>query len=352
MMSFDPSFVRYTGPQTQQFFEQVAERARSVPGVTSVALASSVPMATDPAGGATILPEGFQLPVGQESVTVLGSSVDEHYFETMAISIVKGRGFRATDSMDAPNVAVVNEQLAQHYWPGQDPLGKRFRLSDNRGPSVEIVGVAKTSNYIFLGEAPREFLYFAYKQRRQPRMVLLTQSTGDPTSLVTPLRDVVRGIDANQPVYNVRTMEELYRMRVIVQFHIVTNLVAAMGIMGLGLAIVGLYGLVTYAAARRTKEIGIRLAIGARRWDVLGMVLRQGMVLALGGLGVGLLGSMGAGRAMASLFPGPGPGNSGQTDFVALGLVAMAVLVVTALAAYVPARRASRVDLTEALRNE
>ncbi len=265
--------------------------------------------------------------------------------------IVKGRGFRSTDSADAPRVAVVNEQVAQHYWPDQDPLGKRFRLSDNRGPWVEIVGLAKTSTYIFLGERPTEFVYFPYRQRPQPQMIMLAESIGDPSSLAAPLREVVRTLDANQPIYDVRTMEELYRMRVVVQFGVVSSLVAAMGIMGLGLAIVGLYGLVAYAASRRTKEIGIRMAIGAGRWDVLRMVLRQGMMLAVAGLGLGLLMSMGAGRAMGALFPGVAPGN-GRRDFVALALVAMAVLLVTLLASYVPARRASRVNPTEALRHE
>jgi predicted permease len=351
MMSFSPGLVRYTAPQAQRFVEQVAERARTVPGVKSVALASSVPMRIDPAGGSAILPEGFQFPAGKESATVLGSSVDQHYFNTMGIAIIKGRGFRATDSADAPRVAVVNEQLVQHYWPGQDPVGKRFRLGDNRGPWVEIVGLTKTSTYIFLAERPTEFVYFPYQQRPQPRMILLAESIGDPKSLATPLREVVRTLDANQPIYDVRTMEELYRMRVVVQFSVVSSLVAAMGIMGLGMAIVGLYGLVAYAAGRRTKEIGIRMAIGADRSTVLRMVLRQGLMLAVGGLGVGLLASVGAGRALAALFPGAGPGN-GPIDIVALALVAVGVLLVTLLAAFIPARRASRVNPTEALRYE
>ena len=353
MMSFDPGLVRYTEPQAQRFFEQVAERARSVPGVKSAALASSVPMYIDPAGSAAILPEGFQFSDGKESVQVLGATVDEHYFDALAIPIVKGRGFRAIDSLDALKVAVVNEQVAQHYWAGQDPIGKRFRLNDSRGPWIEIVGVAKTTKYIFIGEPPTEFVYFPYRQRPQPRMTLLAESIGDPTSLAAPLREVVRTLDANQPIYNVRSLEELYRMRTVVQFGVVCTLMGAMGIMGLGLAIVGLYGLVAYAASRRTREIGIRMAIGAGRSDVLGMVLRQGMVLATVGLAVGLLMSVGAGRAVGALFPGVGlsPG-SGPSDFVPLALVAVAVLLVTLLAAYIPARRASRVNPTEALRCE
>ena len=308
-------------------------------------------MATDGQSGATILPEGFQFPEGKESATVLGAMVDEYYFDTLGLSIIRGRGFRATDAADAPKVAVINEQLAKHYWPGQDPLGKRFRLNDSKGPWVEIVGLAKASKYLFLAEAPIEYLYMPYKQRPQQRMTLLTESLGDPASLVSPLRDVVRGLDASQPIFNVHTMEEFYQMRTITIFNIVIGLVASMGLMGLGLSIVGLYGLVTYAAARRTREIGIRMAIGADRSAVLRMVLRQGVTLAVAGLGVGLLAGAAARVALRAAFPGGGGENRGF-DVVAFLMVASTVLAATLLAAYVPARRASRINPTEALRYE
>ncbi len=231
--------------------------------------------------------------------------MDEHYFDTMGLPILKGRGFRATDSADAPRVAVVNEQLAAALLAGQDPIGKRFRLDDSRGPWVEIVGRREDrASTASSSRRPREFVYLPYRQRPQQSMFLLAESLGDPASLVTPLRDVVRSLDANQPISNVRTMEEFYRMRSVVILDVISGIIAAMGMMGLALAIVGLYGLVAYAASRRTKEIGIRMAIGAGRSDVVRMVLRQGMVLAVAGLGVGLLASAGASRALAAVFPG------------------------------------------------
>jgi len=348
-MTFEPSLVRYSESQSQQFFRQLVERARQAPGVTSAALASSVPM--NGFFQLTIVPEGFQLPAGVESVTVPGAAVDEQYFDTIRLAILEGRAFRATDSATAPKVAVVNEQLARTYWPGQDPLGKRFRLNSPLGPWVEVVGVAKTAKYTFLQEPPRSFAYLPYTQLPQRRMVLLAESLSDPASLAAPLRDVVRGLDANQPISNVRTMEEIYRMRTITILNVVIGLVAAMGMMGLGLAIVGLYGLVAYAAGRRTKEIGIRMAIGADRAIVLRMVLRQGLVLACAGLAVGLLASVGADRVLGAMFPG-GSTREGRIDVVAFLLVALAVLAVTLAAAYIPARRASRVNLTDALRHE
>jgi putative ABC transport system permease protein len=346
MMSVDPSLVRYTEAQSQQFFQQVAARAREVPGVKTVTMTTSIPMSNDSIGFVTIAPEGFQFPPGKDHVTVLSSMVDEYYFDTMGLAILEGRNFRVEDAIDARRVAIVNQPLARHYWPNQDPLGKRFRLDDAEKTWVEVVGLAKTSKYLFIAEPPSEFVYLPYRQRKPQRMIMLARSAGDPSSLVAPLREVVRGLDVNLPIYNVRTMEELYRMRAVTIFNVIVSTVGAMGLMGLGLSIVGLYGLVAYAAGRRTREIGIRMAIGATRATVLRMVLRQGIVLALIGLVVGLAASVGAGELLRAAFPT----GDDRRDVVALLLVFPIVLGVTLLAAYIPARRASRVNPMRALR--
>ena len=349
MMSFDPSLVRFSDEETRRFYLQLAEQARSVPGVKSVALASSVPMATDALNASNVIPEGHQLPVGKENLTLFSALVDENYFGTMGIPIVRGRGFREEDSVDAPRVAVVNEQYVQHYSPNQDPIGKRFQLSERDELTwIEIVGVAKTTKYLWLGEPPTEFVYLPYRQNRRSQMVLLTESAGDPASLVAPLRGVVQGLDRTQPIFNVRTMEDFYQMRTITIFNVITGIVGAMGLMGLGLAIVGLYGLVAYATSRRTREIGIRMAIGAGRTSVLRMVLRQGLVLAVVGLVVGLLAGVAAERLLQAAFPGGEEGIS----VMAHVLVAPTVLIATFLAAYLPARRAARLDPMKALRYE
>jgi putative ABC transport system permease protein len=350
MMSFDPTLLRYTDAQSEQFFQQVAERARTVPGVRNISMTTAIPMSNDSLGFVTIAPEGYQFPAGKDNVTVLSTMTDEHYFSTMGIAILDGRNFQRQDDTGAPRVAIVNEQLAKHYWPNQRAIGKRLHLvAEPDQPWVDIVGVAKTSKYIFFAEPPSDFVYLPYRQKKPPRMIMVAQSAGDPAGLVGPLREIVRGLDANLPIFNVRTMEEFYRMRAVSVFNVVIGIVAAMGGMGLGLAIVGLYGLVAYATSRRTREIGIRMAIGATGVTVLRMVLRQGLVLALVGLVLGLLASVGAGEAMRAAFA---TGADEPRDFVALALVAPVVLVVTLLAAYIPARRASRVNPMQALRYE
>ncbi|MET1084518.1 MAG: ABC transporter permease [Burkholderiales bacterium] len=346
MMGFDTTLMRYSEAQSEQFFQQLAERARAVPGLTNVTMTTAIPMANDSLDFVTIAPEGFQFPQGRENVTVLSSRIDEHYFDTFAIALVKGRNFTMDDDLDAPRVGIVNQQLAEHYWPKQDPIGKRFRLNDAEKTWVQIVGVAKTAKYLFIAEPPTDFVYLPYRQRKPQRMIMVTQSAGDPATLLAPLREVVRSLDVNQPIFNVRTMEEFYRMRAVSIFNVLITMVGAMGLMGLGLAIVGLYGLVAYAATRRTREIGIRMAIGANRTTVLRMVLRQGIVLALVGLVVGLAASVGAGGLLAAAFPQ----GEQQRDVLAFVFVTPIVLAVTFLAAYIPARRASRINPMQALR--
>jgi len=344
----DTGLVRYMHEQSAKFFKDLSDGVHAVPGVVHATLSTSVPMSNDSIGGATVVPEGYSFPPGKDNAIVFASRVDEHYFDVMGVPLLKGRNFAATDDAAAPKVAIVNEQFAKRYWPNQDPVGKRVKLVDQDQAWAEVVGVAKMAKYIFIAEPPTEFIYMPYRQQAARQISVIAQTPGDPASLAGPLREVVHRIDANMPVFDVRTMESLYHVRAVGVFNVLISTVASLGLMGLGLAIVGLYGLVAYAVSRRTREIGIRMAIGAGQTDVLKLVLRQGVLLASVGLVVGLVASVAAGRVLASAFPS---GND-QRDFGALLIVIPIVLAVTSLAAYIPARRASRINPTLALRQD
>jgi putative ABC transport system permease protein len=348
LMSVDTSLIRYTDAQSAQFFKEAADRAREVPGVVNVALSTALPMANDSIGAETVVPEGYSFPADKDNVTVFATHIDEHYVATMGLTLLRGRNFTVGDNATTPRVAIVNEQFAKHYWPNQDPIGKRLRLTDQDRSWVQVVGLVKMSKYLFIAEPPTDFLYLPYRQKPVQRMAFIVQSVGEPASLASPLRDVVHGLDASLPVFNVRTMEALYRIRAISVFHVLIGTVAALGLMGLGLAIVGLYGLVAYAASRRTREIGIRIAIGADARDVLQLVLRQGVLLAVAGLAVGLVASVGTGALLRAAFPS----GDNQRDVASLLIVIPIVLAVTSLAAFIPAWRASRINPTQALRHD
>jgi predicted permease len=344
-MSFDPTLVRFSDSQTQQFYKQIVERSAAIPGVKSAALTLALPMSPTQ-NNIAIVPEGHVFPKGVVNDSVFGTTVDAHYFNTMGVAIVAGRGFRESDTADTPKVAVVNEALARKYWPKQDPIGKRFKLNDAKGPWVQIVGLTKTGKYLWIAEPPIEYVYLPLAQHFEAKMTLLAESTGDPTALVQPLREMVRSIDPNQPMYDVRTMEDFYRKRVVNTPNMIMEMVGSMGLLGLVLAMVGLYGLVAFSVSRRTREFGIRMAIGAQSADVLRTVLWQGLTLALGGIGIGLVLSIGAQRLVAATFL------ASAQDPAAYAIVPPLLLAVTLFAALIPALRASHIDPMKALRDE
>ena len=350
MMSFDPSLVHYSPETTHNFYRTLTERARQLPGAENAALTLSVPF--DGAAIATnnIAPEGYQFPKGQSSESVLCNFVDEHYFDTIGTPVVRGRGIQATDTPTSQHVAVINEFMADHYWPHQDPIGKRFRSLGSDASWIQVVGVAKNSTYVAFGEPRMSYFYLPAAQQPLTRMTLLVETAGDAASLAAPLRDLVRSLDPHQPVYNVRTMREYFQTRGLQSMHLIVNLVGGMGLLGLGMALVGLYGLVSYSVSRRTREIGIRIAIGAQQLDVLRVVLRQGMTLALIGAVLGLAGGFGVLRLIRSAFSRLQEGS--MFDPWTFIVLPIALLAVTLLASYIPARRAAAIDPNQALRYE
>ena len=213
VMSLNTSLIRYTDAQTERFYKQLLDKTRLAPDVTSEALASAVPI-TIGASQIGVVPEGYQLARGQEAITVFDNVVSDSYFDTMGIPIIQGRGFAETDNAETPAVAIVNEQFAHHYWPNQDPLGRRFHLQNETSKLVEVVGVAKTTKYLSISEAPLDFVYLPFIQNQQPQMTLIAESRSpDGTVLAPVLRQVVQEIDRDVPLFDARTMNDIYNNR-------------------------------------------------------------------------------------------------------------------------------------------
>jgi macrolide transport system ATP-binding/permease protein len=346
MTSFDPRLMQYNAAQTQQFYKLLAERVREAPGVQSEALTQNVPLGADDFDGIAFVPEGFQMPRDRENFNSTMDTVDQGYFETMGIPILRGRGFLASDSAEAPRVAVVNEKFAKHYWPTTDAVGKYIRLDSGTGTLVEIVGVAQTIKYQNTFE-PMDFVYMPLAQHPIARMTLMLRSSGDPLQLVQSVKDVVRTLDPNLPMLHTMSYEDFYLNQAVRGPRIAMKLVGSMGLAGLLLAIAGLYGLVAYNVSRRTREIGIRIALGAASADVLRLVMGKGLVLVGAGTVIGLAMGFAVEQLMNSMLF-----NAGGVDIVAYITVVPSLFLVTMLAAYVPARRASRIAPTQALRYE
>jgi predicted permease len=346
MTRFDPRLIQYNATQTQQFYKRLAERMRETPGVESEALTQNIPIGQDDFDGMTFVPDGITMPPDRENFTSTMDTVDEGYFQTMGIPILRGRAFLTTDTADAPRVAIVNAHFAKHYWPGGDAVGKHIRLDNSAGVPLEIVGVAETIKYQTMTD-PMDFVYLPLAQHPVARMVLMLRSSGDPLQLVQPVKDVVRSLDPNLPMLQTRTYEDYYLNQAVKGPGIAIQLVGTMGLVGLLLAIAGLYGLVAYNVSRRTHEIGIRMALGAVSSDVLRLVMGKGFVLVGIGTGLGLVLGFALERLMNSMLF-----NSGGVDVVAYLIVVPSLFLVAMLAAYVPARRACRIAPTQALRYE
>ena len=344
---FDPRLVQYDAARTERFYELLSDRVRQAPGVRAAALAQNPPLGLGAFAALSFVPEGFQMPPDHDSFTSMMDIVDEGYFETLGVRILSGRGFLASDTADSPRVAIVNEHFAKRYWPGTEAVGKRLRLGRRDGTPIEIVGVAQTIKYRDTSEKPTDNVYLPLAQDPKARMVLLVRTSGDPLRWVEPVKEIVRALDPNMPLIEARSYENLYRYHAVEGPAVAVRLVSTMGAVGLLLAIAGLYGLVSYNVTRRTREIGIRMAIGAGPLAVLRLVMSKSLVLVGLGTAMGLAMGFALEQLMNSMLF-----DAGGVDVVAYLVIVPAMVLVTMLAAYVPARRASRIAPTQALRYE
>ncbi|MDQ3648968.1 MAG: ABC transporter permease, partial [Acidobacteriota bacterium] len=347
---------QYVGLQREAFYRGLLERIKVLPGVQSASAINHLPLAGD-VWGFSIAIEGRPLPSPGKKNRAVYRVCWPDYFQTMGMSLQRGRDFTDRDVMGVPGVAIINETAARRHWPGDDPLGKRFTIGDSQEHPewLTIVGVVKdVKQDVWAGEPSTE-VYLPFLQsksyvegagRHTSYMTIVMRTATDPLTLTTAVQNTVWSIDKNLPVASVASLEQVIADAVWQpRFNLL--LIGVFAVVALLLSAVGLYGVIAYFVAERTHEIGIRMALGAQTGDVLKLVVGQGMVLALVGVGIGLVGAFALTRVMASLLYGVS-----ATDPLTFVGVAALLMVVAVLACYVPARRATKVDPMVALRHE
>jgi len=347
VMYFDAELQRYDRERATVFYDRLLERVRALPMVEAATYARNVPLDYNVDFNDVII-EGRPAEPGKESVQIMDSVVEPDYFATLETPIVSGRAFLDRDTGASLRVAIVNETMAARYWPGRDPIGKRFRIERPDAPWIEIVGVAADGKYRQLTESPRPFYFVPLAQefRYSRTLVIRTRSATDIADAVAGVRREVQGIDPAMPIFDIKTMDQ-FMERAYLGPKLAALLVGPAGLLALVIASVGLYGVMAYWVSRRMREMAIRIALGARSGDVLGLVMRQGLMLAGVGLALGLAGALAAGRVVGFLLFGVS-----ATDPFVLAGVPIALAAVAAVASYVPARRALRADPLIALRSE
>jgi predicted permease len=346
LASLDLGLQGYDEARQKQFHRQLLDRLKVLPGVRSASLARIVPFSYD-FEIAMVAPE--EKAGDKDSFTTVHANyVTPEYLTTMGVSVLKGSDFSQFDSETSMKVAIINATMAERLWPGQDALGRRFKVGEE-SDFRQVIGVARNAKYVMIGEEPRPFFYAPLAQHHVSPVTLHLWTDGDPAALTPAVRDVLRQMDADLPIYNVRTMEEHLNDSAFAMMPLRYGavLAGAQGLLGLLLAAMGLYGVVSYAVSQRTREIGVRVALGASRFDILRLVARDGLRLTLIGLAIGLLVSLGFAAILTKVLYGLAPAATPVFAAVAVLLVGVATL-----ACYLPARRATKVDPMVALRCE
>lgn len=349
MASVDLGLQRYDQARGHQFHRDLSDRLAGLHGVQAVALAGAVPFDYSIRMHEVGAADQTQPGPGQNGFLAAAySAVSTGYLRALGVTLVQGRDFAATDLPESPKVVIVNQTLARRIWGDENPLGKRLRLGRD-DDLREVVGVARDGKYLMLSEDPRPYFYVPLTQFYTSPVTLFVRTQGDPLVLVPALRQILAELDPHLPIYNVRTMAEHLRQSALalMPLRLAAVLAGAQGMLGLFLAILGIYGVVSYAVTQRTHEIGIRLALGAARSDILRLVVREGWRLTLVGLGIGFALTLVVALGLSRLLYGLNPIHLPVFSIVAALLAGIALI-----ACYLPARRATRLNPMLALRCE
>jgi len=335
-----PGQAGYDRARTEQFYKQARDRIGSVPGISSVSWASNLPLWGRKETGVII--EGQELRKKSEAISAVVNTVDFDYFSTLGIPFFEGRDFTQDDRDVSTPVAIINDTMAAKYWPNQDPLGKRLQPRGKK--FLQIVGVVKTINYQTLGETPQACVYIPLRQNYSDSMILYVRTERDPSTILAAVQEEIRGLDPALPTDDMRTGTKVID-QALWWSKIGVGLLGVFGLLALGLASVGLYGIMAYSVNQRRREIGVRMALGAGQAEVSLFIVRQGMTVVFSGIALGVVLAFLLGRALSRFLYGVS-----ASDPLSLGGASLVLLVVAFLACYLPARSASRVDPLVALR--
>jgi putative ABC transport system permease protein len=337
--------TKYREPQAQwNFHRQVMDRIQEVPGVQSVTLVRGLPFSGNGGTAAITLPDREPTARGSEPEVMFNTAMP-NYFETIGIPFIKGRLFGPQDQLNSPPVLIINQTMAHRFWPNQDPIGKQVKFVED-GTTGTVVGVVGDAKHYWLEEESRPQIYGSYTQQPGYFATVVARTAVEPLALSESVRQALWKVDADQPMWKIRTVEFLVN-RSVADRKFLMALMGIFAFLALVLTMIGLYGVINYLVNQRTQEIGIRMALGAQMGDILGMVLKQGMVLVLIGVALGLGAAWLMTRLISRLLY-----QVSATDPLTFATIALLLIAVALLACYVPARRATKVDPLVALRYE
>jgi len=336
----DPGLQGYSRGRVEEFYRTLIERMTAVPSVRAVGLTENLPLGIGSSDWGVSIP-GYT-PSPNENLSIAMAIVSPAYFEAIGTPLLRGRGFTVQDDSAAARVIVVNQRFAERFWPRQDPIGRTVRTG---GRDHAVIGVVPTGKYRSLGEEPSAFMFLAQAQHRSSGMSIVIRTAGDPTALAPALREQIAGFDPDLPIASLRTMDDHLGIALL-PARLAGVVLGIFGLLGLVLASVGIYGVMSYSVSQRQREIGIRMAIGAARATVVRLLMREGLALVLIGIGAGLTGAFAGARLIRGVLYGSG------LDPVTFGLVPLVLGGVAMLAIWLPARRASAVNPVVVLKQE